>query len=116
MRHQMHLQDNYHQMIHKGTKRIEARLFDEKRQNVSLGDEIEFIPMSGQVDPRDRCIMKVTGILRYQTFKDLFADFPVEMLAEADYPLDTLLADTEKLYTPGLQNTYGVVGFRLEKA
>ena len=115
MRHQMHLQDNYHKMIHEGTKRIEVRLYDEKRQKVELGDEIEFIPMSGKVDPRNRCIMKVIGILRYQNFKDLFADYPMRMLAEEGYSEDVLLGDLEKLYTPGLQNTYGVVGFRLEK-
>ena len=110
----MHLDDKYREMIKNGTKRIEVRLYDAKRRGVNLGDEIEFLPMTGPANPRERVIAKVTGILRYENFKDMFKDYPIEMLAEEGYSEESLLKDLEKLYTPGLQNTYGVVGFRFE--
>ncbi|MBQ9019829.1 ASCH domain-containing protein [Candidatus Saccharibacteria bacterium] len=115
MRHQMHLDPKYREMIKSGTKKIELRLYDAKRKSINLGDEIEFLPMSGAVDPHDKLITKVVGILRYPTFKEIIADYPIEILAEENYSPDILLKDLEKLYTPGLQNTYGVVGFRLER-
>lgn len=38
----MNLQPRYFDFIKDGTKRIELRLFDEKRQQIQLGDIIEF--------------------------------------------------------------------------
>lgn len=38
----MNLQPKYFDFIKDGTKRIELRLYDEKRQSIQLGDIIEF--------------------------------------------------------------------------
>lgn len=38
----MNLQPKYYDFIKDGTKRIELRLYDEKRAVIELGDEIEF--------------------------------------------------------------------------
>ena len=40
--HEMNLQPKYFDFIKGGTKRIELRLYDEKRQSIQLGDIIEF--------------------------------------------------------------------------
>ena len=40
--HEMNLQPKYFDFIKDGTKRIELRLYDEKRQSIQLGDIIEF--------------------------------------------------------------------------
>ena len=42
MEHEMKLQPEYYDFILNGTKRIEIRLFDEKRQQIKVGDQIEF--------------------------------------------------------------------------
>lgn len=41
MKHEMKLQPKYFEYILNGTKRIEIRLNDEKRQLINIGDEIE---------------------------------------------------------------------------
>ena len=41
MKHEMGLRPKYFDYIKNGTKRIELRLFDEKRQKIRLGDIIE---------------------------------------------------------------------------
>lgn len=41
MKHKMKLQEKYYDFIINGTKRIEIRLNDEKRQTIKLGDTIE---------------------------------------------------------------------------
>ncbi len=38
MKHEMKLQQKYYDFIKNGTKRIEIRLFDEKRQKIKIGD------------------------------------------------------------------------------
>ena len=43
MIHEMKLQPEYYNYILNGTKRIEIRLFDEKRQQIKIGDTIKFL-------------------------------------------------------------------------
>ena len=43
MKHIMKLQPKYFECMKKGSKIIEVRLFDEKRRNIKIGDEIEFL-------------------------------------------------------------------------
>ena len=42
MIHKMKLQAKYFDFMHRGTKRLEIRLNDEKRQLIKIGDIIEF--------------------------------------------------------------------------
>ena len=42
MNHEMRLHDEPFKLIKAGTKTIELRLYDEKRQEIKVGDEIEF--------------------------------------------------------------------------
>ena len=45
MTHEMKLQPKYFNFILNGTKRIEIRLFDEKRKQIKIGDKIfDLIP------------------------------------------------------------------------
>lgn len=43
MEHEMKLQPEYYNFILNGTKRIEIRLFDEKRQQIKIGDTIKIL-------------------------------------------------------------------------
>lgn len=42
MLHKMKLQEDPFERIKNGTKTVEFRLYDEKRQTIQIGDEIEF--------------------------------------------------------------------------
>ncbi len=111
MEHILKLQPKYFDYINNGTKRIELRLYDEKRQKINIGDTIIF-----QKEPELEIIMKVKviGILRYNTFEDLFKDFDIEMLADRSMSKQELLNVLEEFYTPEKQEQYGVVGIRIE--
>ena len=63
--HKMNLQPKYFNFVKNGTKRIELRLYDEKRQTIQLGDIIEF-----SNSENDSLEAEVVGLLRYQTFDD----------------------------------------------
>lgn len=111
MRHQMNLQPKYFNYIKNGTKRIELRLYDEKRQQIAIGDTIEFTEADNEAEKFEA---KVIGLLRYATFSDLFNDFNIDMLADSSMTKDELLGVMEEFYTPEKQQEYGVVGIRLE--
>ena len=83
----MNLQPTYFDYIKTGTKRIELRLYDEKRQQIALGDTIEFAKSE-----QDKFQAKVIGLLRYASFADLFQDFDISILADASMTKPELLA------------------------
>lgn len=112
MEHILKLQPKYFDYINDGTKRIELRLFDEKRQKISVGDTIIF-----QKEPDLEITMKVRviGLLRYNTFEELFEDFDIEIMADKTMTKQELLNVLEEFYTPEKQKQYGVLGIRIEK-
>lgn len=107
--HKMGLQPRYYDFIQKGTKRIELRLYDEKRQKIQLGDEIEFFKSENE-----KLKAKVVGLLRYASFDDLFEDYPIEMLADKTMTKPELMNVLSEFYTAKKQLEYGVVGIRIE--
>ena len=112
MEHILKLQPKYYDYINKGTKRIELRLYDEKRQKINIGDTIVF-----EKEPELEITMKVKviGLLRYNTFDDLFENFDIEMLADKSMTKQELLNVLEEFYTPEKQKQYGIVGIQIEK-
>ena len=112
MLHKMKLQENPFERIKNGTKTVEFRLYDEKRQKIAIGDTIIF-----QKEPEleDTMRVKVIGLVRYNTFEELFKDFDIEMMADKSMTKQELLSVLEEFYTPEKQKQYGVVGIRIEK-
>jgi len=105
----MNLQPKYYDFIKNGTKRIELRLFDEKRQQIELGDVIEF-----SKSETDKFQAKVVGLLRYNSFDDLFKDFDISILADASMAKEELLNVLGEFYTAEKQAQYGILGIRIE--
>ena len=103
----MNLQPKYFDFVKNGTKRIELRLNDEKRQQLKLGDEIEFS------DNESSLKAEIIGLLRYNTFSDLFEDFDAEILADKSMTKAEILEALEKFYTPEKQAQYGVLGIKI---
>lgn len=112
MEHILKLQPQYFDYINNGTKRIELRSYDEKRQKINIGDIIIF-----QKEPELDITMKVKVIelLRYNKFEELFNDFDIEKMADKSMTKQELLKALEEFYTPEKQEKYGVLGIRVEK-
>lgn len=95
--------------IASGQKVIESRLFDEKRQVINIGDEIEF---SQNDDPAKTIKTAVQALYRYGSFKNLFLDFPSEYFGGASK--EFLLEEISQFYPREEQEKYGVVGIRIQ--
>ena len=111
MIHEMKLQPEYYNFILNGTKRIEIRLYDEKRQNIKLGDTIKFLK---EPELSESFNAKVTGLLRYNSFKDMFKDFDISILSDKSMTKEELIKVLEQFYTKEKQERYGVLGIRIE--
>ena len=69
MLHKMKLQEDPFERIKNGTKTIEFRLYDEKRQQVKVGDQIEFSKLPNL---QEKLLVDVTELYREDTFENLF--------------------------------------------
>lgn len=105
----MNLQQRFFDYIKNGTKRIELRLFDEKRQKIKVGDTIEFSGPEGESFEAE-----VVELLRYDSFEKLFADYDISILADKSMTKEELLNILQEFYTPEKQAKYGVVGIRIK--
>ncbi|MBR1802428.1 MAG: RNA-binding protein [Clostridia bacterium] len=81
MIHEMKLNEKPFNNIDKGIKKIELRLFDEKRAKINLNDYIVF---KNIVDSTQTLKVKVVGLLRYNTFEDLFKDVDYNICGPAN--------------------------------
>lgn len=108
--HQMKLTSIPFEKIRNGSKVIESRLYDEKRQMINLGDEILF---SQSDDDTQTVNTKVIGILRYPSFKQLFANHDSKLFGGTS--TDELLSEIKQFYSDEDEAKYGVVGVRLQK-
>lgn len=111
MIHEMKLQPKYYDFILNGTKRIEIRLFDEKRQQIKIGDTIKFLK---EPDLKESFNVKVVDLLRYNSFEEMFNDFDISVLADKSMTKEELISVLEEFYTKEKQEQYGVLGIKIE--
>lgn len=109
MKHHMRLAQTPFMKIKKGSKIIEARIFDKKRQLINIGDFIEF----AQSDNSNETILtKVKALYRYETFKKLFSDFPISHFGGNSK--EELLDEIHQFYPIKEEKKSGVIGIKFE--
>ena len=111
MKHEMKLQPEYFNFILNGTKRIEIRLYDEKRQQIKIGDTIKFLK---EPELKESFNARVVGLLRYNSFEEMFKDFDISILSDKSMTKEELISVLEQFYTKDKQKKYGVLGIRIE--
>lgn len=109
MQHQMKLSLEPFEQIAAGEKMIESRLYDEKRQQIGLGDEIEF---TANDNPEKTVRTRVKGLLRYESFKELFTDHNPSLFGAESK--EFLLDQIKQFYSDDDEQKYGVIGLRIE--
>lgn len=111
MLHKMNLHCQPFDKIAKGEKDIELRLFDEKRQQLNVGDEIQF-----DCNDRSCVLLAVVGALNvYKDFQQLYNSEPLE---RCGYNSDTIVSashtDMQQYYSKEQVAKYGVVAIYLK--
>ena len=103
MTHFMKLSPEAFAAFKNGGKRVEMRLFDEKRQKIRAGDEIIFgCPQSGRIK------VTVEGLKTFENFSALYACCSARELGykEGDCPRPE---DMNAYYSLSEQKKYGVL-------
>jgi len=103
--HTMKLSDRPFAAIASGNKTVESRLYDTKRQEISVGDEIIF---AHSEKPELRVRARVVGLLRYETFEAMFThNIPAKFGGKN---VKELLLQISQFYSLDDQRQCGVVG------
>jgi ASC-1-like (ASCH) protein len=112
MEHQMKLSKGAFERVSSGKKKVEIRLFDEKRQRLRIGDTIIF---SRLPDLSEQLTVKVTGLRRYGSFRELIENTPMKDLGRPDeYDKTAYLESMYSLYTKEEETRYGVLGIEIQ--
>ena len=107
----MKLQKEYYNYIKNGTKRIEIRLYDEKRQKLKLGDIIKFHLLDNE---NEYIEVKVIGLLRYKDIETLINNHDMSLLTKENMPKIELINIFNNIYSKEEQTKYGVLGILFE--
>lgn len=105
MLHKMKLKEMPFEQIKNGTKTIEFRLYDEKRQQIKVGDKIEFSKLP---DLQEKLIVDVVELYREDTFEDLFR----KLYADED-EIKRKTKSMYEYYSLEKEKEYGVIGIKI---
>ncbi|MDE6779947.1 MAG: DUF1810 family protein [Ruminococcus sp.] len=107
MLHHMKLKLSPFEKIKNGSKTIELRLNDEKRQKVQVGDFIEFSCID---NPESRIQTRATALHHFSSFQELCAALPKEKLGFSETPNPNHM---DEYYPREKQEQYGFLGIEL---
>ena len=106
MLHKMKLNEDPFERIKNGTKTIEFRLYDEKRQKIKIGDKIEFSKLP---DLQEKLIVDVIELYREDTFEDLF-----KKLYSDEKEITKKTEAMYEIYSLEKEQQYGILGIKIK--
>ena len=105
MLHKMKLKESPFEGIKNGTKTIEFRLYDEKRQLIKVGDTIEFSKLPAL---QEKLLVDVIELYREDTFENLF-----RKLYDDEEEIKRKTKAMEQYYSFEKEKEYGVLGIKI---
>lgn len=106
MLYKMKLNESPFERIKNGTKTIEFRLYDEKRQQIKVGDKIEFSKLPNL---QEKLLVDVIKLYREDTFENLF-----RKLYKDEDEIKRKTKSMYKYYSPEKEKEYGVLGIKIK--
>lgn len=106
MLHKMKLNESPFESIKNGTKKIEFRLYDIKRQQIKVGDKIEFSKLP---DLKEKLLVDVIELYREDTFENLFR----KLYTDED-EINRKTKSMHQYYSPEKEKEYGVLGIKIK--
>lgn len=106
MVYQMKLLESPFERIKDGTKTIEFRLFDEKRKQLKIGDQIEFSKLP---DLKEKLLVDVIELYKEDTFETL-----LKKLYNNEEEIKEKIKSMYKIYSPEKEHKYGALGIKIK--
>ncbi|MCQ2570953.1 MAG: ASCH domain-containing protein [Candidatus Saccharibacteria bacterium] len=108
---QIHLDPEIYEQVANGTKNVEARVNDEKRQQLKAGDVIEVLKRPDEVESLK---VKITDLKYFKDFSELADNYPIERLYSPSFTKEEYVALFPKFYSDEEINKYGTVAIEFE--
>lgn len=113
MKMQVHLHPDIFEIVLKGQKNVEARVNDEKRRKLKVGDTLVFLkrPLEDET-----ITATITNLEYYNNFEELVKHYDIKNLYLEDFTKKEFLDTLARFYTKEDQEKYGVVAisFKIE--
>ena len=106
MLHKMKLNESPFKRIKYGTKTIEFRLYDEKRQQIKVGDQIEFSKLP---DLQEKLLVDVVDLYKADTFENLF-----RKLYTDEEQITRKTKAMYEIYSQEKEQQYGILGIKIK--
>lgn len=110
MKHEMKLHNQPFEKIKSGTKTIELRLNDEKRQLLKIKDIIEFTNRQ----TLEKILVEIEELHKYPSFEELYKHFDKISMGYNENE-EANPKDMDEYYSKEEQDKYGVVGIQIKK-
>ena len=106
MEMKVHLHSDVFDIVKVGDKDVEARLYDEKRKKLNIGDTLLFLrrPLEDEI-----ITAEVIDLVRYKTFEELVEDYDMKRLYLDGYTKEMYLNEMSRFYTKEDQEKNGVL-------
>lgn len=112
MVHVMKLKNDPFQKIKSGKKTVELRLYDNKRRQLDIGDDIIFTNLS---NADERLAVRVKALYRYASFEELFSEISPEKCGNRKgETAEEAAAGMLKYYSEEQIRNYSVLGIKIE--
>ena len=106
MLHKMKLNESPFERIKNGTKTIEFRLYDKKRQQIKVGDQIEFSKLPNL---QEKLLVDVVELYKEDTFENLF-----RKLYNDEQEITRKTKAMYEIYSPEKEQQYGILGIKIK--
>lgn len=105
MLHKMKLKETPFENIKNGSKTVEFRLYDEKRQLINIGDQIEFSKLP---ELEEKILVDVIDLYREDSFEKLF-----RKLIDDEEEIIRKTNAMKEYYSDEEEKKYGVLGIKI---
>lgn len=105
----IHLDSDLFEIVKCGTKNIEARVNDEKRKRLKIGDQITILKRPADIE---QITAIVEDLIYYDNFVDLVADYTIEELYLNKYTKEEYLDLLKSFYSDEEIKQYGTVAIK----
>ena len=110
MKYEMKLNKEPFEKIKNGTKTIELRLNDEKRQLLKQNDTIEFTNR----ETLEKILVEIEDLYKYPSFEELYKHFDKTSMGYNENE-EANPKDMEEYFSKEEQEKYGVIGIKIKR-
>lgn len=105
MKYNMKLDTEPFNQIKNGLKKIEYRLYDEKRKKLKIGDIIEFQKLPNL---NEKIKVEIIDLKRFNTFQDMFKEY-----SDINKDINESVNYMYKYYSPKDEKKYGCIAISI---